>query len=329
MAGWRGGGVTATVEVEGHRLTLTRLDKVLFPETGTTKGDVLAFYAGVAPALLPHLARRPVTLVRSPDGVAGRAFFEKRLPRGAPPWMGTIPVASRGPAPIRYPAVDGTAALLWLVNLAAVELHVPQWRAGSRNRPRRADLIVFDLDPGEPATVVECCATALVLRQVLGSDGLDPLAKTSGSKGLQLYARRPRRGPGADPLAYARLVARRLASASPERVVANMRRDLRHGKVLVDWSQNQPSKTTVAPYSLRLRTRPAVSTPLTWAEVEAVEGGADPELLRFEPDEVVARIAAHGDLFAPLLDSGGRAQGMGEATSSAAANTIRSSRSRS
>jgi bifunctional non-homologous end joining protein LigD len=322
------GSGTKTLEVGGHRLALTRLDKVLFAETGTTKADLVGYYAAVAPVLLPHLARRPVTLLRAPDGTGGDAFFQKRLPRGAPPWVGSIPVTGRGPSPVPYPAVESPAALLWLVNLATVEFHVPQWRVGSRRRPLRPDLVVFDLDPGAPATVAECCSVALILRALLASDGLDPVAKTSGSKGLQLYARRPTRGPAVDTLGYANGVARRLADEHPELVVANMRRELRRSRVLIDWSQNQPSKTTVAPYSVRLRPRPWVSTPVTWDEVGAVASGADPQSLRFEPGAVLDRVSEHGDLFAGLLGRRG-GQKSGAATSSAAASTTSSSRSRS
>lgn len=323
----RSGGRTAaepsrTIVVEGHRLTLTRLDKVLFPGTSTTKDEILSYYASVAPAMLPHLARRPVTVVRAPDGVDGCRFFQKRLPRNAPPWLATIPVPRRsggrarrdsagggtdggtGDAPVDAPAVDGAAALLWLVNQAALELHVPMWRAGRRQQPCRPDLLVFDLDPGQPAGLAECCATALAVRSVLVGDGMAPLAKTSGSKGVQVYARRPGRGGPGDTVAYARDVARRLARDHPDQVVATMRRDVRRGRVLVDWSQNQPAKTTVAPYSIRLRHHPWVSTPVTWDEVAAVAGGAPADRLRFLPVEVLERVAASGDLFAPLLGDG-------------------------
>lgn len=315
MAGGEAGrnGRATTVEVDGRRLALSNLDKVLYPATATTKAGVLSYYTRIAPVLLPHLAHRPVTLVRAPDGVDGHSFFEKRLPRGAPSWMSTIPVPTHpgrpaSPAkgkppepPIDYPAVDSLPALVWLVNMATLELHVPMWRVGARRQLLRPDLLVFDLDPGAPAAMADCCAVALLLREALASDGLAPLAKTSGSKGVQLYARRPPRGGPADTLDYAHDLAEELAHEHQASVVANMRKDLRRGKVLIDWSQNQPAKTTVAPYSLRLRERPWVSTPVSWQEVEEVAGGDDPERLRFEPDAVVARVEAEGDLFAPLL----------------------------
>ena len=313
-------GACRTVEVEGHRLTLTHLDKVLYPATSTTKAEVLSYYGRIAPVMLPHLARRPLTVVRAPDGVAGHAFFQKHTPRGAPSWIRTIPVPRRHPAggsrgadgrggdgdeddgdTIHYPTVNGEAALLWMVNQAALELHVPMWRAGSRRRPLRPDLLVFDLDPGEPAGLGQCCEVALAVRAALAGDGVEAVAKTSGSKGLQVYARRPGRGGPAHTVTYARELARRLERDRPDAVVATMRKDRRRGKVLVDWSQNQPTKTTVAPYSLRIREKPWVSTPVTWDEVAEVAAGASADALRFQPGEVLERVADGGDLFAPLL----------------------------
>lgn len=339
--GTRGTGAHGTrspssrsVTRQGHRITLTHLDKVLYPETATTKADVVDYYERIAPVLLPHLARRAVTVVRAPDGVGGRTFYQQHLPSGAPSWIETVPVPARSrrqgprapdgpgsrgaPVPGRrrpgrdrvdHPAVDGEASLLWLVNLAAVELHVPMWCMGSRRRALRPDLLVFDLDPGEPAGLARCCAVALSVRRILAEDGVAALPKTSGSRGLQVYARRPRQGAAADPLAYARGLARRLEREQPGAVVSNMRKELRRGKVLVDWSQNQPSKTTVAPYSLRLRRRPWVSAPVTWDEVERAAGG-DATPLRLLPGDVVRRVATRGDLFAPLLGHGtGRGEG--------------------
>lgn len=323
--GAQGAGTSSSSSVtrQGHRITLTHLDKVLYPETSTTKADVLDYYGRIAPVLLPHLARRAVTVVRAPDGVGGRTFYQKHLPPGAPSWIATVPVPARSRRPgdpgrpgaagpgrrrpgrdrVDHPAVDGEASLLWLVNLAAVELHVPMWRVGSRRRALRPDLLVFDLDPGEPAGLAECCAVAVSVRRILAEDGVAALPKTSGSRGLQVYARRPRRGAAADPLPYSRRLARRLEREQPGAVVSNMRKDLRRGKVLVDWSQNRPSKTTVAPYSLRLRRRPWVSAPITWDEVERAAAG-DTAPLRLLPDDVLRRVATHGDLFAPLLGAG-------------------------
>lgn len=291
------------VEVDGRHLRLTNLSKVLYPATGFTKADSLDYYRRVAPVLLPWLARRPVTFRRFPDGVEGPSFYEKHLPRGAPEWVATIEVPSRSDpgTTSRYPAIDGSAALLWAANLAVLELHVPMWRAGRDGRPARPDLLVFDLDPGEGTGLPQCCALACRIRERLAADGYEPLPKTSGSKGLQLYARRPPARRRGDPNEYARAIAEQLQQERPREVVANMRRDLRPGKVLVDWSQNSLAKTTVAPYSLRARAEPRVSTPLTWDEVETVARGGDEGALAFEPEAVLARVEARGDLFAPLL----------------------------
>lgn len=293
------------VEVEGKRLALSNLDKVLYPATGFTKGDLIDYYRQVAPVILPWLARRPVTFRRFPDGVEGFSFYEKHLPRGAPTWVRTIPVPSRSDRGKvdEYPAVDGLAALVWAANLAAIELHVPMWRLGRDGLPAASDLLVFDLDPGEGAGMLECCRVACSLRERLERDRYRPLAKTSGSKGIQLYARRPASKRQGDPSEYARQLAEELAADRASGVVANMRRELRRHKVLVDWSQNSTTKTTVSPYSLRARTVPGVSTPLRWSEVEAVVDGLDPASLACTPGQVLQRIADHGDLFAPLVST--------------------------
>lgn len=291
---------TAT-EVEGRHLVLTNLGKVLFPEAGFTKADVIDYYVRVAPVLLPHLAGRPVTFVRCPDGVGGGCFFEKRLPRGAPEWIGAIdvPRSSRADAPdIHAPAIADLPSLVWAANLAALELHVPLWRVRPPGERGRFDQMVFDLDPGPPATIVECCAVAQVLVDVLAEKGLSTVRpKTSGKKGLQLYAAlEPPRTPES-----VREEAMRMAHAAErdhrDLVVAKMRKDLRPGKVFIDWSQNVPAKTTVAAYSLRALARPSVSTPVTLAEVAACAAGGDPQALRFGPEEVLARVERLGDLF--------------------------------
>lgn len=294
------------VEVEGRTLTLTNLDKVLYPATGFTKGDVLDYYRRVAPVLLPWLAGRPVTFRRFPDGVEGFSFYEKHLPRGAPEWVHTVPVPRRRvPGGMdHYLAIDGLAALMWAANLATIEFHVPMWQVRPDGTPAPADLLVFDLDPGAPAGFRECCAVALALRERLGADGFAPRAKTSGSKGVQVYAARPPERRAEDPSAYARGLAEELAAPPGSGIVSNMRKDLRRNKVLVDWSQNSAAKTTVAPYSLRARPAPGVSTPLRWEEVEAAAAGDDPGLLALTPPEVLARLAELGDLFAPLLAPG-------------------------
>ena len=291
---------TAT-EVEGRHLALSNLGKVLFPEAGFTKADVIDYYVRVAPVLLPHLAGRPVTFVRCPDGVGGGCFFEKRLPRGAPEWLRAIdvPRSSRVDAPaIHAPAIADLPSLVWAANLAALELHVPLWRVRPPGERGRFDQMVFDLDPGPPATIVECCAVAQVLVDVLAEKGLSTVRpKTSGKKGLQLYvALEPPRTPES-----VREEAMRIAHAAErdhrDLVVAKMRKDLRPGKVFIDWSQNVPAKTTVAAYSLRALARPSVSTPVTLVEVAACAAGGDPQALRFGPEEVLARVERLGDLF--------------------------------
>lgn len=291
------------VDVEGRTLRLSNLDKVLYPRTGTTKGEVLHYYAQVAPTLLPHLADRAVTRIRWPHGVAESSFFEKNVPQGTPSWVRTVSVpttGSRGESRhgdrLVFPVVDDLATLTWLVNLAALELHVHQWRVGRNGRPRNADRIVIDLDPGEPATLHECCQVALMVRERLAERDLDARPVTSGSKGLHLYAELPRRLPGEESTALAREVAEELQAAHPRLVTATMTRARRSGKVFLDWSQNASSKTTITPYSLRGRDKPFVATPVSWAEVEA--GAEDPvglEQVRME--EVLDRVADLGDLF--------------------------------
>ena len=292
------------VDVEGRTLRLSNLDKVLYPRTGTTKGEVLHYYAQVAPTLLPHLADRAVTRIRWPHGVAEGSFFEKNVPQGTPSWVRTVSVpttGSRGESRhgdrLVFPVVDDLAALTWLVNLAALELHVHQWRVGRNGRPRNADRIVIDLDPGEPATLHECCQVALMVREKLAERDLDARPVTSGSKGLHLYADLPRRLPGEESTALAREVAEELQAEHPRLVTATMTKARRSGKVFLDWSQNASSKTTITPYSLRGRDKPFVATPVSWAEVEA--GAEDPlglEQVRME--EVLDRVADLGDLFA-------------------------------
>jgi bifunctional non-homologous end joining protein LigD len=284
------------VDVEGTTLTLSNLDKVLYPEAGFTKAEVISHYQQVASAMLPHLADRPATLKRYPEGVDGESFFQKHAPDHRPDWVRTAKVPSqssrgRNAGPVEYVIIDGLPALIWAANLAAIELHVPQWRLPPGGDP---DLIVFDLDPGLPATIVECCRVAQALRPLLEDDGLTPYAKTSGGKGLQLYARTNGRTSEQNS-DLAKSYAERLEKDLP--VLSRMTRSLREGKVFVDWSQNSASKTTVAPYSLRARTRPTVSTPVTWDEVEACR---EPEDLVFTAADLPARLDSLGDLFAPL-----------------------------
>lgn len=291
-------GTKVVVDVEGRQLVLTNLEKVLYPAVGFTKGQVLDYYTRIAPVLLPHLAGRALTRKRYPNGVDGQPFFEKNAPRGTPEWVRIVtlpsPGSTKGRETIDYTVVDSLAALVWTANLASLELHSHQWRVDSG----APDLIVFDLDPGPPATVVECCVVALLLRDVLRADGFDAVAKTSGSKGLQLYARASDLASSDEASAYAKALAQRFEASHPELVVHRMTKALRPGKVLVDWSQNSAAKTTVSVYSLRARDRPTVSTPVTWDEVAAC---TSPDDLVFTSNDVLARVADHGDLFAPLL----------------------------
>lgn len=277
-------GDAALVDVAGRRLRVTYLDKVLYPEAGTTKAEVLQYCLAVAPAVLPLLADRPVTRIRWPHGVADESFFEKNLPNGTPDWVARVTLPStgarsgRGPRDITYPLVDEVATLAWFAQTGALEWHVPQWRvdraAGAALPP---DRLVVDLDPGEPAGLAECSEVALLARRMLLAHGFDPVAVSSGRKGMQLYARLPpadahgrevleRAGSTAD---YVHALGVALARGLPGLVVTSMARDLRPGRVLVDWSQNHPAKTTICPWSLRGTRLPTVATPLTWAEVEA------------------------------------------------------------
>jgi bifunctional non-homologous end joining protein LigD len=288
------------VRVEGRQLSVSNLDKVLFPEVSFTKAHVIDYYVRIAPVLLPHLSGRPVTFTRWPDGVEGQAFFEKNSARHAPDWVRKVTVPSPGSSRDRevldMVLLETVADLAWAANLAALELHVPQWQVGSRLQPALPDLLVLDLDPGPQAGIAECCEVAERLRVRLVGDGLDPVVKTSGSKGMQVYA--PIRVTDRDhPSRYAKALAQELTAETPDRVVWRMEKVLRPGKVLVDWSQNNPGKTTVAPYSLRARPDAPVSAPVGWDEVDAVRDGADPGELRFRTEEVLARVAEYGDLF--------------------------------
>jgi bifunctional non-homologous end joining protein LigD len=285
-------------EVEGRRVKLTHLDRVLWPRTGTTKAQLLHYYATVADVLLPHARDRLVSFVRTPDGVDGQRFFQKRPPAGTPEWVTvTERVRSSGELMAQV-EVNDLATLVWAGNLACVELHTPQWRAAE---PGVADRLVLDLDPGEGSTVVDCCRVALDLRERLADDGITAWAKTSGSKGLHLMAALRDASPDA-ARAYARGVARELEAADPDRVVSRMTKADRAGRVFIDWSQNSASKTTAVPYTVRARQRPSVSTPLAWDEVAAAR---TPGQLDFTVDDVPGRVAEAGDLLGGLLDPGG------------------------
>ncbi len=295
-----------TVVVGGRRMRLSNLDKELYP--GVPKSAVVDFYARIADTLLPHLAGRPLTLRRFPDGISAPSFYEKNAGRNAPGWMRTVevptPGSSKGSETARFVVVEELATLVHLANLAVLELHVPQWRVGAHGAVHPPDELVFDLDPGEGADIVDCARVATRIRAVLAEDGLTARPKTSGNKGMQLTAA-VRVGEPARTSEYARAVAERLARETPSTVVAVMAKERRRGRVFVDWSQNNPSKTTVAPYSLRARAAngaPTVSTPLHWREVEDATDARD---LVFSPADVLARVASDGDLYAPVLGEGG------------------------
>ena len=283
------------VEVEGRQLRLTNLDKVLYPVPGFTKGQVIDYYTRVAPYVLPHLLGRPLTLKRYPNGVEGGHFYEKQCPSHRPDWVRTaaIPVSRKT---IDFCLCDDLPTLVWAANLADLELHPSLSRAEAIEHPTT---LAFDLDPGEPAGILECCEVACLLRGLLGQLGLECFPKTSGSKGMQVYA--PLDGEATydqtKPLAQA--LARLLESRHPQLVVSTQKKELRVGKVLVDWSQNDEHKTTVCVYSLRARERPTVSTPLHWEEVEQARNPGD---VTFEAGDVLERTAEHGDLFAPVVE---------------------------
>lgn len=298
---------TVEVDVDGRRLKLSNLSKVLYPEAGFTKRDVLDYYAKIAEVMVPHLADRTVTFKRYPDGVDAQFFFEKHIPAHAPEWVrrakvphggGSRSRSAKGPRDVVYAVLDDRASLVWAANLASLEFHVPQWRVGNgKDLPKKPDLMVFDLDPGPGTTIADCCRVAGWVTEVIGRDGV--VAKTSGSKGLQLYLRH--RHPKVDTSELAHEIARRLERDHASEVVSVMKKQRRESRVFIDWSQNNPAKTTVAVYSLRARPRPTVSTPVTWDEVDRCASRGDPELLRFEAGDVLDRVQRDGDLFGVLL----------------------------
>jgi bifunctional non-homologous end joining protein LigD len=288
--------------VDGRELTVSNLDKVLYPSTGFTKGQVIDYYARVAEVMLAHVKDRPLTMKRYPDGVDHKFFFEKHVPDHAPSWVHhkAVPSTSKG-EPVDYPVVCDRPTLVWAANLAAIEFHVPLWHVGRRRiLPAPPDHLVFDLDPGEGTSIVECCHVAKVVAEILDEGRCGCWPKTSGSKGLQLYVPLTGRPTWEKIRDRARGIAVQLERDHPDLVVSNMRKSLRSGKVLIDWSQNHPAKTTVAAYSLRGRDEPTVSTPISWDEVDTCATTRDPADLRFTSDLVLERIEALGDLFAPV-----------------------------
>ena len=292
-----------TVEIDGHQLKLSNLDKVLYPKDGFTKGQVIDYYARIAPVAVPHYAGRPMTLKRYPNGVDDKFFFEKNSPAHRPDWVTTAPYySSHSKRVIEFTVIDSQATLVWTANLAAIELHPSLSLAA---KPEQPTMVVFDLDPGAPADIRQCCEVGLHLRELFGHLGLESFPKTSGSKGLQVYV--PLNSPNitydaphGGSKGFALAVAQLLERQHPELVVSNMAKDLRVGKVLVDWSQNDESKTTSGVYSLRAREHPTVSTPVTWDEVEG--GIDDADSIRFTADDVLARVARDGDLFRPTIE---------------------------
>jgi bifunctional non-homologous end joining protein LigD len=288
------------VKVGDRELELSNLDKVLYPAAGFTKGEVIDYYTRIAEVLLPHLADRPLTRIRYPNGVAGNGFFEKNAPGGVPRWIRVenlpAPGSTKDRETIDYVVCDDLPTLVYLANLAALELHVPQWKVGSAG----PDRLVIDLDPGAPAGLPECAKVALLLRERLAADDLVAYPKTSGKKGMQLMCALAGEQPAEEVSAYAKVVADELAGRYPRLVTSKMAKNLRPGKVFIDWSQNSAAKTTVAPYSLRAEAMPTASAPLTWDEVET--GKVRP----LQAKQVLARVHRYGDLLADLRTDGPR-----------------------
>jgi bifunctional non-homologous end joining protein LigD len=289
------------VEVDGRELKLTNLDKVLYPRAGFTKGEMIDYYARIADAMVPHLNGRAVTLRRFPEGVDNTeaAFFEKRCPKHRPKWVKTATVTA-GPhaGKIDFCVCDSRPTLIWMAQLATIELH-PSLSVA--RRPAQPTVLAFDLDPGPPANVVDCCRIALQLREMFGHFDLQCFPKTTGSKGLQVYLPLNTKSHYDETKPFARALAQ-LLEKQTGKVVSKMSKEIRKGKVFVDWSQNHPRKTTVAVYSMRARERPTVSTPVSWDEVEHCAKKGDAEMLVFETSDVLKRVEKHGDLFAPVLE---------------------------
>jgi bifunctional non-homologous end joining protein LigD len=288
------------VDVGDRELSLSNTDKVLFPESGFTKGELIDYYVQVAPAMLPHLQDRPLTMKRYPEGVAKKFFYEKHAPSHAPDWVRKVAVpTSDGEDTIVFSVVCDLPTLVWAANLGTIEFHVPLWHVGRRRMlPAPPDHIVFDLDPGEGTSIVECCEVALLVKKVLEDKKFELHVKTSGSKGLQVYAIPTGRLTWESSRATARGMAEQLGAEHPQLVTANMRKALRQGKVLIDWSQNHPAKTTVCAYSVRGVARPTVSTPVRWKEIRDCQKSGDPMDLAFTATEALTRVKDLGDLFA-------------------------------
>jgi bifunctional non-homologous end joining protein LigD len=309
----------STIEVQGKQLKLSNLEKVLYPAAGFTKQQVIDYYVRIAPAMVPHLAGRPLTRKRYPNGVDEEFFYEKNAPQHRPDWVKTAPIWSgRNRRTIHYILADDLATLVWLANLAAIELHPSLSLAEDITCPT---MMVFDLDPGPPANIVQCCQVGLWLREIFEHFGLQSFPKTSGSKGLQIYV--PLNTPTnyESTKTFSHALAQLLEHEHRDMVVSDMKKQLRTGKVLVDWSQNDEHKTTIAVYSLRARERPTVSTPVTWEEVERALKKKDADVLVFEAKQVVTRFDKMGDLFAPVLELRQRLPDLKGVAASAVAET--------
>jgi len=287
------------VEVGGRTLKLTNLDKVLYPATGFTKGQVIDYYARIAPVLVQHLTNKPLTLKRYPNGVDQEPFFEKNATKHRPDWVKTAPIWSEGnQRNVNYILANDLPTIIWTANLAAIELHPSLSQAQDIECPRT---MVFDLDPGPPANIVQCCQVGMWLRAIFEHFSLEIFAKTSGSKGLQIYVPLNTKTSYDETKPFAHALARLLENEHRDLVVSDMKKSVRTGKIFVDWSQNDQHKTTISVYSLRARERPTVSTPVTWGEVERALKKKDPSLLVFESQQVLQRVEKMGDLFASVL----------------------------
>jgi bifunctional non-homologous end joining protein LigD len=288
------------VEIGGRKLKLTNLDKVLYPAAGFTKGQIIDYYARIAPVLVPHLKNRPLTLKRYPGGVNEEFFFEKNATKHRPDWVKTVPIWSHGnQRDVNYILANDLPTLVWVANLASIELHPSLSYADDIMCPRQ---LVFDLDPGSPANIVQCCQVAMWLRSIFEHFGLESFPKTSGSKGLQIYVPLNTNTSYDETKPFAHAMARLLENEHRDMVVSDMKKAIRTNKVFVDWSQNDEHKTTVSVYSLRARERPTVSTPVTWEEVAHTLKKKDAGLLVFESDQVLARVEKMGDLFATVIE---------------------------
>lgn len=296
-----GGPESAEIELDGRTVRLTNLDRVLFPATGFTKGDLIDYYAAIAPWLLPHLRDRPLSMHRYPDGVERDGFWEKHCPEYRPAWVSTASIRSESSrrGKVEYCLVNDLPTLIWVANLACIELHVSLARAGRRKTP---DFMVFDLDPGEPASILDCAEIALLIKDTLRGQDLDCLAKVSGSKGIQVYVPLYGRARYAKTAEFAHSLARAFEDEMPDRVVSKMRKDIRAGKVLIDWSQNSEHKTTVAVYSVRARPEPSVSFPVAWKTLQTALGSSDGSKLRTSPESAVRESRRGPDPFAECLE---------------------------